>query len=62
MTRAIDRLLISFPTRNGKSYRIEESVDMKIWRTRESGITGNGETIQRSLPARWTLFLRASEE
>ncbi|MCH2062013.1 MAG: thrombospondin type 3 repeat-containing protein, partial [Verrucomicrobiales bacterium] len=60
---AIDRLIISFPTRNGRSYRIEESNDFRTWRTRESGINGNGETIQRSLPAAGRkMLLRASEE
>ena len=60
---AIDQLIISFPTRNGRSYRIEESVDFKTWRTREANITGNGETIQRSLPAAdRKMLLRASEE
>jgi alpha-tubulin suppressor-like RCC1 family protein len=60
---AIDQLIISFPTQNGRSYRIEESTDFRTWRTRESGITGNGETIQRSFATegiKW--FLRASEE
>ena len=60
---AIDQITVSFPTRNGKSYRIEESVDFRTWRTREANITGNGETIQRSFAAegiKW--FLRASEE
>jgi alpha-tubulin suppressor-like RCC1 family protein len=60
---AIDQLVISFPTRNGRSYRIEESTDFRTWRTRESGINGNGETIQRSLPvAGRKMLLRASEE
>ena len=58
-----DRVSLSFPTKSGRSYRIEESVDMKTWRTRESGITGNGETIQRNFPTEGSrMLLRASEE
>ena len=58
-----DRVSLSFPTKSGRAYRIEESVDMKIWRTRESGIAGNGATIQRNFPAEGnTRFLRAIEE
>lgn len=60
---AIDRLVISFASQGGKSYRIEESVDMKTWRALESNITGNGNTIERSFPAREIkAFLRAGEQ
>jgi hypothetical protein len=60
---AIDQITVSFPTRNGRSYKIEESDDLKTWRTREANIIGNGETIQRSLPAAGRkMLLRASEE
>ncbi|MDC0047862.1 hypothetical protein OAL09_00800 [Verrucomicrobia bacterium] len=51
------------PAQTGKSYRIEESTDHKIWSTRESGISGNGNNVQRSFSpnaAKW--FLRAREE
>jgi hypothetical protein len=59
----VEQVTLSFPTKSGKSYRIEESADMRRWRARESGITGNGNTVQRSFPAEGaTWFLRASEE
>ncbi|MDB4782998.1 leucine-rich repeat protein [Verrucomicrobiales bacterium] len=54
---------LSFFSEIGKSYRIEESAGLKTWRTKESGITGTGATVQRSFPASsepW--FLRVSEE
>ncbi len=60
---ALDLLTVNFPTKSGTSYRIEESLDMKTWRTRESGINGNGDIIQRSFPAEGkTWFLRAREQ
>ncbi|MDA7650086.1 hypothetical protein OAF65_11225 [Verrucomicrobiales bacterium] len=61
-TGVIDQITLSFPAQTGKSYRIEESTDHKIWSTRESGISGNGNNVQRSFSpnaAKW--FLRARE-
>ena len=61
-TEAIESLIISFPSQGGRSYRIEESNDMRQWSTRETGIPGNGDAIQRSIPATGkTLFLRVTE-
>lgn len=37
----------TFPSAIGKSYRIEDSLDLKSWTTVESGIAGNGAVIQR---------------
>ena len=60
---AIQSLLIRFDSRPGKSYRVEESANMKQWRPREEGIQGNGQKIERSIPALGeTLFLRVVEE
>ncbi|MFP6872140.1 MAG: hypothetical protein VCA55_01415, partial [Verrucomicrobiales bacterium] len=62
-TAPVKQVVLSFPTKSGKSYTIEESADMRRWRTRESGITGNGDRVQRSFPAGGaTWFLRAIEE
>jgi hypothetical protein len=37
----------TFPSALGKTYRIEDSLDLKTWETVESGISGNGGVIQR---------------
>ena len=37
----------TFPSALGKTYRIEDSLDLTTWGTVESGITGNGGQIQR---------------
>jgi uncharacterized delta-60 repeat protein len=37
----------TFPSALGKSYRIEDSLDLTTWSTVESGIIGNGGQIQR---------------
>jgi uncharacterized repeat protein (TIGR02543 family) len=37
----------TFPTALGKTYRIEDSLDLSVWETVESGIAGNGSVIQR---------------
>ena len=57
----VEQITFSFPTKSGKSYRIEESTDLRTWSTRESGIIGNGDTIQRNFPdegGKMLLFLR----
>ena len=60
---AVENLVIRFTSRGGKSYRVEESANMRQWRTREEGIQGNGDTIERFIPASGkTLFLRVLEE
>jgi alpha-tubulin suppressor-like RCC1 family protein len=60
---AIESLVISFPTQSGRSYRIEESSNMRQWRTREADITGDGTTVERSIPAAGRAgFLRVTEE
>ena len=57
------QVTVSFNAQEGKSYRIEASSNLRDWEVLESGITGNGDTIQRSFPAGGaTWFLRASEE
>lgn len=48
----------TFPSALGKTYRIEDSLDLTTWGTVESGITGNGGQIQRfystrNLPKRY---------
>jgi len=53
----------TFPSAIGKTYQIEDSHDMSIWTTVESGIAGNGGQIQRfystrNVPHR---FLRVEE-
>ena len=56
-------IVLSFPTKIGKAYRIEESADLKTWRTKELGINGTGDTVQRSFPINGVAwFLRVSEE
>lgn len=37
----------TFPSALGKTYRIEDSLDLTTWETVESGIAGNGGVIQR---------------
>jgi uncharacterized repeat protein (TIGR02543 family) len=37
----------TFPSALGKTYRIEDSLDLTTWGTVESGITGNGGQVQR---------------
>jgi len=37
----------SFPSALGKTYRIEDSIDMISWNSLESGIIGNGEMTTR---------------
>ncbi|MCH2059487.1 MAG: cadherin domain-containing protein [Verrucomicrobiales bacterium] len=60
---AIENLVIRFASRGGKSYRVEESANMRQWRTREEGIQGNGDNIERNIPASGkALFLRVVEE
>ncbi|MFP6873568.1 MAG: hypothetical protein VCA55_08655 [Verrucomicrobiales bacterium] len=59
----IDQLTLSFLAKSGKSYRIEESFDLKTWQVRESGIDGEERSVERSFPAggaAW--FVRVSEE
>jgi hypothetical protein len=61
----VEQITFSFPTKSGKSYRIEESTDLRTWSTRESGITGNGDTIQRNFPdegGKMLLLLRVGED
>ena len=48
---AVDALQVTFPTRSGRSYRIEESLDLQVWTVWEAGITGNGVIIHRRVPA-----------
>ncbi len=51
------------PTQSGRSYRIEESSNMRQWRTREADITGDGTTVERSIPTAGRAgFLRVTEE
>ena len=58
-----DIILLGFPSACGKSYRIEESLDLQNWTTWASGIPGTGESIQRFAPMRGPkAFLRVSEE
>lgn len=54
----------TFPAALGKTYRIEDSLDLDIWETVESGIAGNGAVIQRfyttrNMPQR---FFRVEED
>ncbi|MES2922111.1 MAG: hypothetical protein V4819_11220, partial [Verrucomicrobiota bacterium] len=54
----------TFPSALGKTYRIEDSFDLSIWTTVESGIAGNGGQIQRfyttrNVPKR---YFRVEEE
>jgi hypothetical protein len=59
----VEQISLSFPAKSGKTYRIEESADMRRWKTRESGIIGTGNTIQRDFTTEGTeTFLRAREE
>ena len=59
----VEQISVSFPAKSGKTYRIEESTDMRRWKTRESGIIGTGNTIQRDFTTEGTeTFLRAREE
>ena len=59
----VEQISLSFPAKSGKTYRIEETTDMRRWKTRESGIIGTGNTIQRNFPTEGTeTFLRAREE
>lgn len=37
----------TFPSALGKTYRIEDSLDLTTWGAVESGIAGNGAVIQR---------------
>ncbi len=60
---ALDALQVTFPARSGRSYRIEESLDLQVWAIREAGITGNGVIIQRRVPASGPKgFVRVVEE
>jgi len=60
---ALDALQVTFPARSGRSYRIEESLDLQVWAVREAGITGNGVIIQRRVPASGPKgFVRVVEE
>ncbi|MBU26328.1 MAG: hypothetical protein CMD99_09925 [Gammaproteobacteria bacterium] len=59
----VEQISVSFPAKSGKTYSIEESTDMRRWKTRESGIIGTGNTIQRDFTTEGTeTFLRAREE
>ena len=56
-------LQVTFAARSGRTYRIEESADLRTWVTRENGITGNGVIITRQVPARGAKgFVRVREE
>ena len=59
-------LSLGFTAESGKSYRIESSSNLRDWSVRETGITGNGDIIQRSYSfnpsARLRWFLRIREE
>ena len=61
---AIDRLNLSFLAASGRSYTIEESADLITWESRESGIPGEGGTIERDYPATgsMTRFFRVRQE
>ena len=47
MAEARTAIEFSFPSAIGKTYRIEDSLDLTTWGTVESGISGNGGQIQR---------------
>ena len=54
----------TFPAAVGKTYRIEDSLDLAIWTTVKSGIAGTGGQIQRfyttrNMPKR---FFRVEED
>jgi hypothetical protein len=54
----------TFPSALGKTYRIEDSLDLNTWETVESGISDNGAAIQRfyttrGMPKR---YFRVEEE
>ena len=59
---AIDRITLSFPSASGKSYIIEESADLKVWKEREGGIPGSGADIKRNFPPGSATWFRAREE
>ena len=60
---ALDGLQVSFAARSGRSYRIEESPDLRTWESIEAGITGNGSIIQRRIPLHGAKgFVRVVEE
>ena len=59
----LQALQVTFAARSGRTYRIEESADLRTWVTRENGITGNGVIITRQVPARGAKgFVRVREE
>ncbi len=58
----IAQLNLSFPVKEGKTYRIEKSTDLKDWQPIATGLSGQG-TIEYTFPLqgiKW--FLRAGEE
>ena len=56
------QVTVSFDAREGKSYRIESSTNLRDWETLEPGIAGNGN-IRRSFPANRRMWLlRVSKE
>ena len=54
----------TFPSALGKTYRIEDSLDLTTWLTVESGIAGNGAQIQRFYSTRNVIkrYFRVEED
>jgi uncharacterized delta-60 repeat protein len=54
----------TFPAAVGKTYRIEDSTDLAIWATVESGIVGTGNQVQRFYSTRATSkrYFRVEED
>ncbi len=59
---SIENLSLTFPTRSGESYAIEQSPDMVNWQVLKRTIDGTGKSVTQTFPATanatGTLFLR----